>query len=221
MSINNYTGLVSAVQEALEDNSDETLSYIPTAIEIAQLRITRESDAQWLTAVATVAGTSGSRFLSKPSGYLIGQTVSFVTNEGEIKVLVKNTRSYLEKYWVWGASSVGEPKYYADYNAFQYIIAPTPDSNYNYDVAFISRPVGISAGNETNVIINNVPECLFFATMSEMAKFSRNEYLLQTYENQYASAMIASNNMDRRARRDEGLAPLNTNPQMNTLKGDN
>ena len=221
MSINNYTGLVSAVQEALEDTSDETESYIPTAIEIAQLRITRESDAQWLNVVTSVTGVSGSRFISKPSGYLIGQTVSFTTSEGLTKVLIKNTRSYLEKYWVYGATSVGEPKYYADYNASTYLVAPTPDANYSYDVAFVQRPVGISAGNETNVIIDNVPECLFFATMAEMAKFSRNEYLLSSYENQYASAMIASNNMDRRARRDEGMGPLNSNPQMNTLKGDN
>lgn len=221
MSINNYTGLVSVVQEALEDDSAETAAYIPSAIELAQFRLGRESDAQFLVTVSTITGTSGSRFVNKPSGYLLPMTLSFTTSQGFTKVLRKNTKSFIERYWIYGSTSVGEPKYYADYNAFQFLVAPTPDASYSYDLSYVHRPVGISAGNETNVFTDNLPDCLFFATMVEMAKFSRNEFLRDAYEQQYISAMQASNNLDRRSRRDEGMAPLNSNVQVNTLKGDN
>lgn len=220
-SIQTYTGLVSAVQEAMEDTSDETASYIPTAIEMAQLRLVRESDAPWLIVNATVTGASGSRFLTKPTGYLIGNTVSFVTSTGETKVLIKNTRSYCEKYWVWAATSTAEPKYYADYSNSSYLVAPTPDSGYSYDVAYVKRPAGISAGNQTNEFTANMPDCLFYATMVEMGRFSRNEFLRSNYDAQYSQSMIAANNQDRRTRRDEGNAPLNPNVQVNTLRGDN
>lgn len=221
MTLQNYTGLVSAVQEAMEDDSAEFLSYIPTAIELAEFRLTRESDAEFLVSVATVSGTSGNRLLTKPSGYLIGQTLSFTTSSGSIRILKKQTRSWCERYWIYGATSVGEPKYYADYSNSSFLIAPTPDSNFGYSLAYITRPAGISAAVSTNVFTTWMPDALFYATMVEMSKFSRNDFLVVQYEQGYLNAMLGANNSDRRARRDEGAAPMNSNSQMNTLKGDN
>lgn len=221
MGITTYSGIVSAVVEVMEDDSEEFVNYIPTAIEIAERRLLRESDGLFLVTNSNLTGVSGQRLLAKPDRYQVGFTLSFTTSDGLSQVLRKQTRSWCERYWRYAETSVGQPKYYADYNNGNWLVVPTPDSSYGYSAAFLQRPVGISAGNPTNVFTANIPDCLFYATVTEMARYARNDLLLQTYDAQYASAMVAANNLDRRSRRDEGMMPMNGNVQVNTLKQDN
>jgi hypothetical protein len=221
MSLSTYTGLVSAVQDTLEDFSGETSAFIPTAVEVAQLRLNRECDLEMLLETTTVSGAVGVRTLAKPDDYLLPQNLVYVTSTGESKVLIKQTRSYVEKYWRYGTTSVGEPKYYADQSNSFWVVAPTPDSDCEFRPTYVKRVAGISAGQQMNEFTQNIPEVLYYATMSEMAKFTRNEFLETKYEAQYQNAMIAANNQARRARRDQGLMPANTNINVNTLKGDN
>ena len=220
-NITNYTGLVLAIQEALEDDSTETAAYIPTAIKIAQFRLSRETDQENVESNTTVSGASGSRFITKPSGYLIGKTLSYSQSNGNTYILRKQTRSFLERYWIYGAATTGQPKYYADYSNTQFLLAPTPDAAFGFSLSYVSRPAGLSTGNETNVFTQWIPDALFHASMVEMARYARNTELLQYHEAGYVNAMQGVNNEARRARREEGLAPNNTNVNVNTLKQNN
>lgn len=220
-SLQSYSGLVENIQEALEDDSQEFQDYIPTAIKLAQFRISRETDQENVELNIVVSGTAGQVTIAKPSGYLLNKTLSFVDANGQIKVLRKQTKSFINRFWIYGATSVGEPKYYGDYSNSQFMLAPTPDLAYNYECTYVSRPAGLSVGNETNVFTTWIPDALFHASMVEMCRFSRNGELLQYHEAGYINSMQAVNNEARRARREDGMQPLNPNVQVNTLKGDN
>jgi hypothetical protein len=67
----NFDGLVSAVRALAEDDSQEFLDYIPTAIYMAEERLMKELDTEGLLAQTTVTAVSGSALLSKPEGYRI------------------------------------------------------------------------------------------------------------------------------------------------------
>lgn len=216
-----YTTLVSAIQEALEDDSQETAAYIPTAIANAEYRLLRETDFTGIEITSTVTATSGNRLVDKPEGYRLGKSIRYVNSAGLLQNLLKNTVSFCEKYWPYGNTSVGAPKYYSDYSNTKFILSPTPDSNYLIDVAHVVKPVGVSASNQVNTYITWMPDALFHASMSEMADYARNTELKNNHETSYVNSMLGVNNEARRARRDEGMGPYNTNIQVNTLKQEN
>lgn len=217
----NYNTLVSAITQALEDDSQETSTYIPTAIANAEYRLLRETDFTGVDITVTVTATSGSRFVNKPNGYRLGKSIRYTTSAGLLQDLKKNTVSYAEKYWPYANTSVGNPKYYADYSVSVFLLAPTPDSDYLIDVTHVVKPQGVSAGNQTNTYTQWMPDALFHASMSEMADFSRNNELKQYHEQSYINCMTGVNNEARRARTDEGMMPLSQNVQVNTLKREN
>jgi hypothetical protein len=220
-AITSYNTLVSAITQALEDDSQETANYIPTAIGNAEYRLLRETDFTGIDITTVVTATAGNRLVNKPSGYRLGKAVRYTTSAGLLQDLKKNTVSYAEKYWPFANTSVGNPKYYADYSVSSFLLAPTPDSDYPITVTHVVKPQGVSAGNQTNTYTQWMPDALFHASMSEMADFSRNNELKQYHEQSYINVVLGINNEARRARRDEGMAPLSQNVNVNTLKGEN
>jgi len=216
-----YNSLVSAITEALEDDSQETANYIPTAIANAEYRLLRETDFTGIETTVTVTAATGIRLLTKPSGYRLGKSIRYTTSAGQLQNLIKNTVSFCEKYWTYANTSVGAPKYYADWSNTQFLLSPTPDSDYLVDVTHVVKPVGVSANNQTNTYIEWLPDVLFHAAMSEMSDYARNPELKQQHEQSYINAMTGVNNEARRGRRDEGMGPYNTNVNVNTLKQEN
>jgi len=218
--ISNYTTLVSAVVNTQEDDSTEFRAFIPTAIGLAEDRMTREMDSQVLLVTTTVSATNGNRFVDKPSGYRVGHEVLFKKANGDRKVLRKRTRSYCEYYWPYEASG-GTPVYYADANVSAFLLAPTPDGNSQLVVTHEAQPTKITAAVSTNVFTNFYPDALYFATMSEVAKFSKQWSQVQLWDTRYMEAIQAVNNEGRRSRRDS-TEPL-SNPQKvnNTFSGEN
>ena len=120
----NYTTLVSAITQALEDDSQETANYIPTAIANAEYRLLRETDFTGVEVTTVVTATVSNRLVNKPNGYRLGKSIRYTTSAGLLQDLKKNTVSYCEKYWPYANTSVGNPKYYADYSNSQFLLSP-------------------------------------------------------------------------------------------------
>src|SRR3990167_4888712 len=219
--ITGYTTLVSAVVEAMEDDGAEFSTFIPTAIDLAEQRMTKELDSFGIRMVATISGTASVNLLNKPSGYRLGHTFTFTASNGEITQLRKRQRSFIEDYWPFGNSSVANPKYYADYSSNQFIICPSPDSDYNFDLSYEGRPTVLAAGASVNYFTSVLSDSLFYATMKEINLFAKNYQAAEIWDKQYISTMIANNNQGRRERAAEGFIPESPSPQINTLKNEN
>ena len=164
--VRNFTTLVSAVVDYFEDDGTEFKNYIPTAIDLAEQRLTREIDTTGLIQNTNVSAATGNRLVSKPSGYRFGYNLRASTSTGEYITLRKTTFSYIEDYWPWANTSVGNPKYYADYSPTQFVIAPTPKANYDYPLSYAAKPVGISAGSSTNYFTDYMADALYYGALS-------------------------------------------------------
>jgi hypothetical protein len=216
--ITSYNTLVSAVVEANEDDSAEFLQFIPTAIDLAEQKISREMDTLGITFVATVSASTGDPYLTKPSGYKTGQDMWYTTSTGRTLVR-KKTYSYVMDYWP-VASSVGEPKYYADVDNTRFIVAPTPVSAFNFEVRYQGRPTPLTTSNQTNYFTDFCSDALYYATMVEMAKFMRNYKMLEVYQGQWENSRVTLVNEARRQRMDNnsntGFPNTNTVTQEST-----
>lgn len=207
MTIESYSSLVSAVSEVAEDDSAEFLTYIPTAIDLAEVRLSRDIDSLGLVHTAIVTAQPSTATLTKPTGYKNGQDLSFVDpSTGQRVVMKKKHYSYILDYWPI-PTSVGVPKYFADVDATTFILAPTCNASIAMTLRYEGRPTPLTTSAPTNWFTSNCPDALFSATMVEMSKFSRNYALKDLYEGAYAAAVQSLLNEARRARRDNSGNP--------------
>lgn len=216
--ITGYDSLVQAVIDTAEDDSAEFSSYIPTGLDLAEVRLAREMDTLGLISVVTVTAQSSIATITKPTGYKNGQDLWYVNaSTGERVVVKKRTYSYVLDYWPI-ASSVGNPKYYADVDVSTFILAPTANASIAMTLRYEGRPPVLTTSTSTNYFTEQCSDALFFALMVELSRFSRNTTQEQLYEQQYTNSRDTILNEARRQRRDNSGTP--ENGTLNTIKKD-
>lgn len=218
---NSYNDIVENTQKMLEDTSQDTLDYIPAAIRAAELRLTKEIDTVGLKQNFDLTLTTGNRVVAKPAGFRFSfDAFLYDSSSGKEKRLKHVTDDYLRDFWPY-PSQTAEPRFYAqDYDNTSLIVAPTPDKTYTLRLSCAADITPISVSNQTNYFTANCGELLYYATMIEMAIYTRNSRQKADFEEKYTNGLIALNNQGRRGRRDDGMPPTNPSGGQNTLKGD-
>jgi len=215
--ITNFSTLVSAVRQYYEDDGDEFTAYIPIAVDLAEQRLTRELDSTHLRTNTNVSCAASGNLISKPEGYRFAFNLRYIDPNGETRTLFKSTDSFCEDYWPFGTTSVGAPKYYADYSSTQFIIAPTCSNAGDFKLSYAGRPTPLTALVSTNVFTSTFSDMLYYATLIEQAKFAKNYTQVNMLEANYQVCLRDVVNEARRERRDSGLEPANTQANQNTL----
>jgi hypothetical protein len=221
MAYNSYTNISTRIQEMLEDTSQETLDYIPSAIRGGELRLSKEIDTIGLKQNFDISVTTGNRTVAKPAGFRFSfDAFLYDSSSGKEKRLKHVSDDYLRDFWPY-PTQTAEPRFYAqDYDNTSLMIAPTPDKTYTLRLSCAADLTPISVGNQTNYFTANCGELLYYASMVEMATFSRNDKQKMDFEEKYRNGILALNNQGRRGRRDDGMSPANPSGGQNTLKGD-
>ena len=69
--------------------------------------------------------------------------------------------------------STGVPRYYARFDVNNFIVAPTPNSNYSVELHYYYRPASITAGAEsgTTWLSTNAPFALLYVSLVESYTF--------------------------------------------------
>lgn len=216
MTINNYTTLVSAIQNVAEDDGAEFASYIPTAINLAEEKLFRELELPELEQEVQGVLVPNNQLLAKPEGYEFSDHLRIVVDNNNT-VLKKKQDSFLIDYWP-NSTLTGVPKYYSDSSETTFRLAPTPNSGYTYVLKATLKPEKLSTTNLTNYFTNNVVDCLYYASMIEMTKFMKAWSQLPVWENKYTQAQQSWNVQMMRLRRDGGTTPTNPDNGPNSLK---
>ena len=70
-------------------------------------------------------------------------------------------------------SVTGRPKYYAEFDSDSFIIAPTPDSNYTFELHYFYRPASLTAAGDSGStwLSTNAPIALLYACLTEASIF--------------------------------------------------
>ena len=218
-TIVDYNSLVSALQNATEDDGTEVLDYIPTAIQLAEERMTKEIDTFGLLINVNVSGSSMNRLITKPTDYRFAYNVIYRTSANSEEVpLRKRTQEFCRDYWPFANVSGATPKYYADYSPTQFLIAPTPDADCIFTLSYGAKPASLSSNVSTNYFIDWFPDALFYCSMIELCRFQRNLESSGAYEQAYVNTMQGANNQGRRERRDSNIDPKNPEQAVNSFK---
>jgi len=201
-----YTILVQRIKDAAENDGTEFAEAVDSFIERAELRLTRETDVLGLTNFATSFFVQSDPFLTKPAvpnKSVIVRNVNYITSTNQRTQLLLRSKDYLNDYWP-HRTSVGPPRYYANWGANQLLIAPAPASAYSVEMSYVAQPAALaSATNEENYFTQYCANALFYASMVEALYWMKNPAAATYWDQQYQREAVFLNNEARRARRDD------------------
>jgi len=185
-----YAQLKTAIQDYTENTETSFVTNLPTFIRAAEDRIFKLVDLEIFRKNATSALTTSDPYLTVPTDYLSSFSLS-ITNGSSKEFLLQKDVNYLQEYNP-NPATTGTPKYYAFFDKDNFIIAPTPDSNYAVELHYYYRPASLTAGAEsgTTWLSDNAPNALLYGSLVEAYIYMKGEQdMLQMYEKQFTEAM--------------------------------
>lgn len=180
-----YSELLAVVPSYMERQDAAFLAQIPTFVSLAENRIATDMKQQGFQSV--VKGTlDATAVMAKPAFWR--ETISFTYNlAGKATPVELRALEYLKAYWP-DASITGSPKYYADYNIANFLIAPTPAAAYTFELVYYARLQPLTEANQVNWITLNAPQALLYAVLLEASLWAKAVGNIQTWQTQYDSA---------------------------------
>ena len=185
-----YGTLKTALQNYTENTETSFVSNLETFITAAEDRIFKLVDLEFFRKNATSALTQNDPYLSVPSDYLSSFSLS-ITNGSSKEFLLQKDVNFLQEYHP-NASSTGTAKYYAFFDVSNFILAPTPDSNYVCELHYYYRPASLTAGADggTTWLSENAPNALLYGSLVEAYIYMKGEQdIMQMYEKQFGEAL--------------------------------
>ena len=184
------TTLTASVQEWTQNDESTFVAEIPFFIKNAEERIFKVVDLEYFRKNATGVMTSGNKFLQKPSDWLANFSLSFVNSSSENVFLLQKDVNYLQEFHP-NPSSTGTPRFYASFDVNNFIVAPTPNSNFTVEVHYYYRPASLTTDDSGSTWISTkAPDALLYATLIEAYTFMKGENdLLQLYTARFTEAI--------------------------------
>jgi hypothetical protein len=183
-----YNSLVSTVLQYLERSDQATINQIPTFITLCEYEVAQQIKTLGQLQVVESQLTAGNNKIQKPSRWR--KTVSFnVTIDGVKQPVFLRKYEYLLEYSP-DETVVGVPQFYADYNYDWWLISPTPDQHYDFEVLYYERIAPLSFTNQTNFLTQNAPNVMLFGTLLQAQMFLKDDQR-QIFQQKYDQAIQA------------------------------
>ena len=201
-----YTYLVADIQDTAENDSTEFSNHISKFVNKAENRLTRDLDDYGLVTFTSIAVSANNPYVSLPSGTRIVKNFNVMVS-GEKTSLLQRTDEFIHDYWPYVSTSVGTPKYYARRTNSSVLIAPTPVSTLDGQIAHVNRPTTLSSVAPNNYYSDFCYDALFYASMIEASFFMKSFNDIQAWQSEYTAAIDGLRNQARRTRQDDMNTP--------------
>jgi hypothetical protein len=171
----------------LERTDQATLDKIPTFIMLAESIISDELKILGQQQAVLSTLVVGTPVIPKPARWRKTTSMNITVN-GEKKPVLLRKYEYLRNYWP-DPTQTGEPKYYADYNFNNWLIAPTPDVAYTFEVLYYEKVQPLDDTNQVNFWTENAPQAMLYGTLLQAMPFLKNDSRVQLWQAMYDRAI--------------------------------
>jgi hypothetical protein len=192
-----YNSLYNDISSYLERTDTATLNKIPTFIMLAEQVLASEIKFLGNLTVNQSTMVAGNAVITKPARWR--KTVSMnVTVAGERQPVFLRTYEYMRQYWADDAEE-GVPRYYGDYDYSHWLVAPTPDDTYTFEVMYYEEVQPLDATNQQNWFTQYAPQAMLYGSLLQAMPFLKNDERLPLWQAQYDKivAQLKTENIQR------------------------
>jgi hypothetical protein len=206
-----YTSLLKDIRAYLERGAtlatDPTVyEQLPNLVNLAERRL--ERDIKVIGTITVVSSTmiDGTAVYAKPDRWR--ETVSMFagvsTGFNTRKEIYPRSYEYCRSFWP-NQTSASEPRFYADYDYQHWLIVPTPDEAYPYEILYHEQPPYLDDNTQTNWFTEYAPDALLYGSLLEAQPFLKNEEMITVWDQFYNRSIAAINKEDLRQIVDRGI----------------
>jgi hypothetical protein len=182
-----YDSLVENIRTYLERTDQATLDKIPLFIMLAEQVIASQIKFLGNMTVQQSTMVQGANIIDKPARW--HKTVSMnITVAGKRYPVLLRRYEYLREYWP-DPASTDVPKFYCDYDYTHWMVAPTPDAAYNFEVLYYERIQPLESSNQTNWFTIYAPQALLYGSLLQAMPFLKNDERMGMWQQQYDAIM--------------------------------
>jgi hypothetical protein len=197
--IRNYTEVDSGVLSN---------AIVNTMIKNVENEIYRTVDSDDNRFYATSNLQAGNRYVTIPSDLRFIRYIQLKDSNNKQIFLEKRDTSFMAEYYNTPATQSGLPKYYANWDANFWVVAPTPNSTYLITLAYNKQPASITASpgsTQGTYVSNKYQDLLLYGCLVEAYGYLKGpadmlQYYMQAYQKALQSYAIEQQG---RRRRDE------------------
>lgn len=186
-----YNGLTTAIQNYMDNTETTFTNTIPTFIEQAEEKILKSVDLPVFRENVTGTGSSGNTYLSTPTDFLSPRSLAVIDSGGNYSYLLLKHVSWIRDYTP-AEATTGDPLFYALFDDNTFILAPTPNSNFTFELHYFYRPSSLvdAGGTGTTWLSTNASNTLLYGSLVEAAIFMKlNPAEIQTYDVKYQEGL--------------------------------
>ena len=178
-----YAELTAQVKSYTERQDTAFIAEIPTFINLAENRLASELKQQgFQTVVEGILPITST--MVKPAFWRETISFNYTDNTGKVSQILLRSYEFLRNFWP-NAATQDVPRYYADYNFSNFVLAPTPVAAYNFELVYYARLTPLTVAVQSNWLTINAPQALLFATLLEAFSWCQNEERTSFYQSQY------------------------------------
>ena len=202
--IRNYTEVGSNVL------SDTVLERL---IKNAELKIHRAIDTDQSVFYATSNLIIGNRYVTIPADLKFIRYVQLTNSEGDQFYLEQRDTSFMAEYYNTPGTASGVPKYYANWDANFWVVAPTPNASYEITLAYIKSPTSLtdaSVSGSGTYLSNKYQDLLLYGSLVEAYGYLKGpvdmiQYYTQAYQRAIETYAIEQQGRRRRGEYEDGV----------------
>ena len=188
-------------------------SVISTFIKNAENKIYREADNDDNRFYDTSNLTIGNRYVTIPANLRIIRYIQLTdtTVSPSIQVFLESKDpSYMAEFYNTPSTASGVPRYYANWDAEYWVVAPTPNAAYEITMAFVKQPTSIVTDTGGTYLSNKYQDLLLYGSLVNAYGYLKGpadmlQYYTQAYQVGLQSYAIEQQGRRRRDEYQDGV----------------
>lgn len=186
-----YDELKQAIQDYTENDETSFVNNLPLFIRQAEERILKNVQLSLFRKNVGGTLTASNKYLACPSDFLAPYSLSFVNSDSDHVFLDFKDVDFVQSFNP-DATTTGNPRYYAVFDINNFVLGPTPDSNYAVELHYFYRPASLTAGagSGTTWLSENAELALLYGSLIEAYIYMKGEQdVMAQYEKRFAEAI--------------------------------
>ena len=186
-----FDSLKTAIQDYQETSETTFVNNLSVFIKEAEERILKNIELPVFRKNVTGTAAADNTYLATPTDFLAPYSLAVISSSEYEYLLFKHV-TFIRSYTP-NPATPGTPKYYALFDDNTFILAPTPSTNFTFELHYKFRPASLTAGagSGTTWLSENAPDALLYGSLVEAATFLKTPEEAARYDQRFAQAVAA------------------------------
>ena len=189
----NYTTLINQLAQWTNRNDSVFLNQCPIFITLAEQLIFQDFTSLGNESAMVGEFTPNNGVIPKPALWGDTLTFSYLDSEGNITILERvayeYARQFIDNPSIQNTQTL--PQYYTDYGFENWLVVPSPQSAFKFEVIYLTKVTPLATTQPTNWETQNVYDLLFSACLVYAYQYLANSALEQQWQQTYTQRLQA------------------------------